>query len=74
MWCTLDDVIVKVTETDDKKKHGIKSDSEKTIDSWNEKFPWLIVAGEGHLLQAKCSYNRANEGYTHLQEESINPI
>lgn len=52
--CILDDVFAKVTETDDKKKHGIESDSEKTIDSWNEKFPWLIVEGEGNLLQANC--------------------
>ena len=34
--CILDDVFVKVTETDDKKKHGIESDSGKLIYSWNE--------------------------------------
>ena len=34
--CILDDDFAKVTETDDKKKHGIESDSGKLIYSWNE--------------------------------------
>ena len=70
--CILDDDFAKVTETDDKKNHGIESDSEKTIDSWNEKFSWLIVEGEGTCFKQNVNIIWANQGSTNFQKRVNN--